>query len=546
MSNKPTHVLLIEDNPGDADLIRLRLVEGSSGLDVSCVDRLSSGLASMSSKPPAVVLLDLNLPDSRGAETFRNVLKKAPGVPVVVLSGQDDEELALKAVHQGVQDYLVKGAFDSKQLARAMRYAMERQALITSLDLSRKQQLQFKDQFLSHVSHELRTPLSCIHQFVTILLDELAGPISAEQREHLETALRSVNQLRSMIGDLLEATRAESGKIRIEARCMAIGSVVQHAAAMLQATAQAKQVRLDSGTDSRIPLIYADPDRVLQALTNLIDNAIKFTPAEGSVMVSACIVEADPEFVYVSVADTGRGISPQAKPLIFERMYQDPDAIENSRKGLGLGLYIVKELVRLQGGRIWVESQLEQGSTFSFTLPVFSLSKLIFPVITNQGRLRDALTLIAVELTPRWTDSVGNWDGTRERCLELLRACLLPAKDLILPTLGTTGLGETFLIVASTDLAGANVLTQRITEQLDRSQEVKAGATFKILATPVQLPSSAGDKPLEKLVQEVADSMNGMVLAALRQDQYPDNQPSIAAPVDARAGKETSNQNGKT
>jgi signal transduction histidine kinase len=313
VSHQPTHILLIEDNPGDADLIRLRLVEGNSDLDVTCTDRLSSGLASMNQKKPAVVLLDLNLPDSRGAETFRNMLNKAPGVPVVVLSGQDDEDLAIKAVHQGVQDYLVKGAFDSKQLARAMRYAMERQALLTSLDMSRKQQLQFKDQFLSHVSHELRTPLTSIHQFASILLDGLAGPVSPEQREHLETVLRSANQLRSMIGDLLEATRAETGKLRIEPCCLAIGNVMQQAAAMLRATAQAKGVGLEVAVDSRIPLVYADADRVLQILNNLIDNAIKFTPSDGSIMVKAFLVEADPGLAYVSVVDTGRGITPESR-----------------------------------------------------------------------------------------------------------------------------------------------------------------------------------------------------------------------------------------
>jgi DNA-binding response OmpR family regulator len=153
MTNGSKHILLIEDNQGDADLVRLRLVEAESDVEVSCVDRLSTGLESISRNPPSVVLLDLNLPDSRGAETFRSVLRRAPGVPVLVLSGQDDEELAIKAVHQGVQDYLVKGSFDSKQLGRAIHYAMERQALLTSLDMSRKQQLQFKNEFLSHVSH---------------------------------------------------------------------------------------------------------------------------------------------------------------------------------------------------------------------------------------------------------------------------------------------------------------------------------------------------------------------------------------------------------
>ena len=185
MNNGHTNVLLIEDNPGDADLVRLRLIESDGGVNVSCVNRLEDGLASIAKHPPSVVLLDLNLPDSRGSDTFRKVLEKAPGVPIVILSGQDDEKLAMKALHQGVQDYLVKGDITSSHLDRVMRYAIERQALIRSLEMSRQQQLEFKNQFLSHVSHELRTPLTSIHQFVTILLDGLAGEMNPEQRYHL-------------------------------------------------------------------------------------------------------------------------------------------------------------------------------------------------------------------------------------------------------------------------------------------------------------------------------------------------------------------------
>src|ERR1700730_12768860 len=166
VSNQPTHVLLIEDNQGDADLVRLRLVESNSDLVVTCADRLSSGLVALGVEPPAVVLLDFNLPARHGAETFREVLKRAPSVPVVVLSGGDDEELAIKAIHQGAQDYLVKGQFDGRQLGSSMRHAVERQGLLTALDMSRKQQLQFKEQFLSQLAHELRTPLTCAHQFV--------------------------------------------------------------------------------------------------------------------------------------------------------------------------------------------------------------------------------------------------------------------------------------------------------------------------------------------------------------------------------------------
>ena len=517
------HVLLIEDNPGDADLVRLRLVEAHSDIAVSCVSRLSTGLASMIVAPPAMVLLDLNLPDSRGAETYRAVLEQAPGVPIVVLSGQDDEELAASAVHQGVQDYLVKGNFDSKQLARAMRYAIERQALLTSLDISRRQQLQFKNEFLSHVSHELRTPLTCIHQFVSLMLDGLAGKLIPEQREHLETVFRSVNQLRAMITDLLEATRAESGKISIEPHCIVIGDVIRQAVAMLQGSALAKGIGLEAGLDIRIPFIYADPNRVLQVLTNLIDNAIKFTPKDGSVMVRACLTENDPDVVQISVADTGRGISPEAKTLIFERLYQDPNSIDDSRKGLGLGLYISKELVRLQGGQMWVESQLSHGSTFIFTLPLFSLAKFLAPVISHRGRLRDSLSLITVELTPLLTPFAGNWDDIREYCLQILEPCILGDKDAVLPALGHSAQSETLVIVASTDEHGATVVERRIREQLERSERLRANFAFKLSSLGLKLPATADQEPIEKLVQQVADSITEITMRTLRRDQSPAN-----------------------
>jgi signal transduction histidine kinase len=400
MDPQTTNVLLIEDNLGDADLVRLRLVESKFPVNVNCVSRLSDGLAALTKETPSVVLLDLNLPDSRGAETFRRVLEHAPNIPVVVLSGQDDEALAIKAVHQGVQDYLVKGNLSSKHLERAIRYAVERQGLLRALEMSQKQQLEFKNQFLSHVSHELRTPLTCIHQYVTLLLDGLAGPMAPEQSDHLKTVLKSVNQLHAMIRDLLEATRAESGKMRIEPRCIALGELVQQTIAMMRPMADEKKIGLEIGLDQRLPLVHADPDRVLEVLINLVDNAIKFTPPDGAVMVQACMVDAEPGCVYISVSDSGRGISPEAKALIFERLYQDPDAVDNHRSGLGLGLFISREIVRLHEGRIWVSSEPGQGSTFTFTLPVYSLAKLLAPVVIHQDRLRPAFVLVRVELTP--------------------------------------------------------------------------------------------------------------------------------------------------
>jgi phosphoserine phosphatase RsbU/P len=198
VSNQPTHVLLIEDNQGDADLVRLRLVESNCDLEVSCADRLSTGLAALAVAPPIVVLLDLNLPDSYGEDTFREVLNRAPSVPVVVLSGRDDEQLAIKAIHQGAQDYLVKGQFDGRQLGRTIRYAVERQTLQRALDLSKNEQLQFQDQILCHASKDL---------------DGLSEPFASEQQNHLELILRRVNQLRDIIAGLIDASRPEVAKV---------------------------------------------------------------------------------------------------------------------------------------------------------------------------------------------------------------------------------------------------------------------------------------------------------------------------------------------
>lgn len=515
MDPQTTNVLLIEDNPGDADLVRLRLVEGKSSVKVNCVNRLSDGLASLKAETPSVVLLDLNLPDSRGAETFRRVMEHSPNVPVVVLSGQDDEALAMKAVHQGVQDYLVKGNLSSNHLERAIRYAVERQALLRALEISQKQKIDFKNQFLSHVSHELRTPLTCIHQYVTLLLDGLAGALTPDQGDHLKTILKSVNQLHAMIRDLLEAARAESGKMRIEPRCIALAELIQQTVAMLRPFADEKHIGLEIGIDQRLPLVNADPDRVLEVLINLVDNAIKYTPEHGAVMIQANLVDADHDSVYVSISDTGRGISPEAKNLVFERLYQDPDAIDNNRSGLGLGLFICKEIVRLHEGKIWVSSEPGQGSTFTFTLPVYSLAKLLAPVVAYQGALRPAFVLLRLELVPLANPPRGNWKDTWQRCLEIVRRCIYLDKDLVLPPTGTSGGSETFFVVASTDLQRSGIMTTRIREQLDRVEELKERFTVAIATLPVELAAEITRQPLEQQIQAVADSITQMILRSM-------------------------------
>jgi signal transduction histidine kinase len=520
MNNRPTRALLVEDNPGDAFLVQEQLTQAGSSFDVRSADHLSAAMESVAVDQPDVVLLDLDLPDSRGTETIRRMVQKVPNVPVLVVTGQDDEQLAVRAVQQGAQDYLLKNRLHGGSLARAIKYAIERQSLLMALHQSREQQLHFKDQLLSHVSHELRSPLSCIHQFVTIVLDGLSGPVTVDQRECLDTVLKSANQLRSMVDDLLETATIEAGKLRLEFRCVAIKDLIQEAIQMLQATAFAKGVTLECDIQGPPLLVYGDPHRILQVLLNLIENAVKFTPEGGSVTLAADIFSEDRTLVLVSVQDTGCGISDQAKTLVFERLYQEENAIAGACKGLGLGLSICKDLVASHGGKIWVESQLGEGSTFSFTLPVFSLSKLIYPVVVESGILRTELSLLTVKLAPiPVTSAIDAWAKTRKETLEVLQRCILPDKHLLLPSMGQPDMGELFSILVAADTEGANVLLKRISEQLSRCAEVSTQSILSIFSQPLRLSALEQQSPLEQQVEKIAALIAHTVTEAIKKGQ---------------------------
>jgi signal transduction histidine kinase len=521
MNDKRTRALLVEDNPGDAFIVQEQLSRSGNCFDVESAEDLSAAMMSVSIHQPDVVLLDLNLPDSRGTETVRKMMHKIPHVPVLVLTGQDDEEMGVRAVQEGAQDYLVKGNLDGGRLVRAIKYAIERQSLVLALHHSREQQLHFKDQLLSHVSHELRSPLTCIHQFVTILLDGLAGPLATEQWECLDTVLKSANQLRSMINDLLETATIEAGKLKLEFRCVVINDLIKQAGEMLQATATAKGITLSWDLTAEPLLVHADPHRILQVLINLIENALKFTPKDGLVVVKAETRDYDPEFVLVTVKDTGCGIAEQAKPLVFERLFQEENASDKARKGLGLGLSICKELVTRQGGRIWVESEVGRGSTFSFTLPVFSLSKLLFPIIHDHGTVRESISLVTVKLAPiPVTSALEIWGKTRRQFLDVLQRCILPDKDVLLPSMGHAEMGEIFFIVAGTDASGAEVLLKRIREQTMRCSAVSANSVLNVSSQQVEVFPASDQQPLEDQVEAITGLILQATAKAMNKGEY--------------------------
>jgi hypothetical protein len=290
---------------------------------------------------------------------------------------------------------------------------------------------------------------------------------------------------------------------------------------MMRPTAGEKQIGLEVVLDQGIPLVYADPDRTLEVLINLLDNGIKFTPPGGSVIVKASMVETDPSAVYLSVTDSGRGIPSESLPQVFERLFQDPDAVDGSRTGLGLGLYIAKEIVTLQNGRMWVASQPGSGSTFSFTLPLYSLAKLLFPLITHQGHLRESITLVRVELTPLSKALRGSWKETCQKCLEVLRRCIFVDKDLVLPPLESSGAVETFFVVVSTDMERVSVLMDRISDQVGGIPKLKLSGTLRVAAEKLPASSAGDSRTLEEQVWNVADYITETIQQGLCTKEEP-------------------------
>lgn len=389
--------------------------------------------------------------------------------------------------------------------------------MIVQLRQEQQHQLQLKDEFLSHVSHELRSPLAASHQFVTILLDGLAGELNDEQHEYLDIVLKNITQLRTMIGDLLEVTRADIGKLAIDLRCVSLAESITETIGMLLTTAAVKGVQLSADVTGDLSPVCADPHRVKQILINLIDNGIKFTPAKGNITVQARVFDQDPNFICVGVADTGCGISPEGAKRIFDRLYQEPNSNETSRKGLGLGLHICKELVSRQGGKIWVESHFGQGSIFYFTLPVFSLSKLINPVITENNRLKGTIALVTVKVFPiSGTSLTKITEATRQEVWRVLQRCMVHDKNILLPRIAETGEGEHFYVVECSDQDSTGKAEQRIREQLGQCKDLQSPLIgVSVSTTIVETQSAQDDASLEQIVDEASTQILNLINTAI-------------------------------
>jgi len=244
--------------------------------------------------------------------------------------------------------------------------------------------------FYHTLSHELKTPMTSAREFISLVMDGLAGPVNEKQLEYLGYARESCDQLTVCVNDLMDTTRLETGKLAVYLLKGSLEAVAHRVVEGFRSVAHAKKLNLQLEVQPGLPDITFDDARISQVLGNLLNNAAKFTPEGGAIRVAVTVAPGHPEFLQVAVSDTGRGISQAAQARIFDRLYQVKAGDATTEKGIGLGLYICRELMLLQGGEISVESEPGQGSTFKFTLPLKPLAKRnTILVVDDDASLRD-------------------------------------------------------------------------------------------------------------------------------------------------------------
>lgn len=397
-------VLLLEDDAADARLVQHMLRRMSRpNFTVEIAVRLAQATQRLALGDIDVVLADLSLPDSSGLGTLTALTEAAPDLPVVVLTGNDDDSQAIEALKHGAQDYLVKGRGDDFMLSRVIRYAIERKVAERALKEARDKAeaaARAKSVFLATVGHEVRTPLNGILGMTRLLLDT---PLDIKQRTFAETVVSSGELLLGLVNDILDFSRLEAEGLTLEAVPFDVVDMIDELRLMMAPRAAEKGLTLGCRFAAGVPpFLLGDLLRLRQVLLNLVGNAIKFTE-RGNVTMSVDPVEhlADGRIVLrFAVSDTGIGIPEQARADLFIEFSQADSSITRRFGGTGLGLAICKRLVTLMGGEIGYDSQPGQGSSFWFVITLSPSAAPMAAVEDLEDEARVACHVLLVDDNP--------------------------------------------------------------------------------------------------------------------------------------------------
>jgi len=292
-----------------------------------------------------------------------------------------------------------------------------------------------KSELVATVSHELRAPLSIIKEALMLIFDKTAGPINSKQKNLLAKGTQNVERLRGMIEDLLDVARIEKGTLHLYYSLINLNDLIADSSRFFKRSAKEKATHLSYHLPKEQINIFVDPQRMSQVISNLINNAIKFTGKNGQIKVEAKILD---DKVRVGIIDTGIGIAKQDLPDIFKKFVQVSKSADSDKKGLGLGLPIAKDLVERHGGEIWAESKLGTGSSFYFTVPKFYTAKALDKNIRKRinDLLEKSVTSYLVNL------SIINFKEFKNRFKSSPRKLFKDLKDIIKTTFQELGLPE--------------------------------------------------------------------------------------------------------
>jgi len=376
-------ILLIEDNLAEARLLKefIKLTK-SQNFSLVHVQKLQDGIKQLNNGKYDVILLDLTLPDSQGLSSIPQLLKQNPSNSIIVLTNINDEQLAIEAVRQGAQDYLVKRHVNPDTLVRSVRYAIERKQVLEQLhqvnqtlenqvqekttELLKSQEInQLKSEFVSMLSHDIRNPLNTILLAAGLLQKHGEELTSDGKINHLQLIRNAIKNVSNLLDEASLIGQSDSGKLSYQPQTLDLEKLCYELVEQSQLSAQEKQLNLIFTSSEHCFKFLGDEILLRHIVSNLLNNAIKYSPPDSTVIFE--LIKQD-KTVILKFQDQGIGITEEDQKQLFQPFHRGENV--GIIPGSGLGLTIVKQCVAVHGGDITVNSQVGIGSTFTVSLPI--------------------------------------------------------------------------------------------------------------------------------------------------------------------------------